>query len=221
MGYTFTNMKKLKLTIPSQQDGQHILVETEPTKLALWLKSLPLADMSKTLPEVTRAISSLNRTELGHKQRSELVRHFDETYTFVHDYFRPNVKASIKTSAANKKMIDMLRIFTREMAFAHKIVVHDAQGKRQFFGKNKIKIRSIGFSIFYLGLMLIEQYELYSPIPLYLWREINSLYAYAGKKGYSEMEFENSKTYCLPVIEQNYLRNSLLALADPYHLDRG
>ena len=221
MGYTFTYMERIKLTIPSQQDGQHILVETVPNKLAQWLKALPLADMSKTLPEVTRAISSLNRTELSYKQRSELVMLFDETYTFVHDYFRPNVKASLKSHSANDRMVDQLHIFTREMAFAHKIIVSDAQGKRQFFGKNKIKIRSIAFSIFYLGLMLIEQYELYSPIPIYLWREINSLYAYAGKNEYTEIEIDNDKSYCLPVIEQNYIRNCLLALADPYHLDRG
>ena len=214
-------MDRIRLTIPSQQEGQHILVETEPTKLLHWLRALPLADMSKTLPEVTRAISSLNRTELSYKQRAELVKHFDQTYTFVHDYFRPKIKVSLKNSSTNSKLVEKLHIFTKEMAFAHKIIVNDAKGKRQFFGKNKVKIRSIAFSIYYLGLMLIEQYELYSPIPIYLWREINSLYAYAGKYSYREMEVENDKTYCLPSIEQNYIRNCLLALADPYHLDRG
>ncbi|MGB0495295.1 MAG: hypothetical protein ACPGJI_02980 [Kangiellaceae bacterium] len=214
-------MERIKLTIPSQQDGQHILVETEPNKLALWLKSLPLADMSKTLPEVTRAISSLNRTELPYKLRSELVKNFDLTYSFVYDFFRPNMKSSILNTATTDDLINKLHNFTKEMAFAHKIIVSNAQGKRQLFGKNKVEIRSIGYSIFYLGVMLVEQYELYSPVPLYLWREINSLYAYAGKKSYTYLEIETDKTYCLPLIEQNYIRNSLLALADPYHLDRG
>lgn len=214
-------MDSIKLTIPSQQEGQHILVETDPAKLEMWLKSLPLADMSKTLPEVTRAISSLNRTEIAYKLRSELVSSFDATYTLIHDYFRPKVNRVIKKKPDYDSNLEKLNTFTREMAYAHKIIVSDSQNKRQFWGKNKVKAKASGFAIYYLGLMLIEQYEIYAPIPIYLWREINSLYAHAGKEEFNYMQVETNDSYCLPTIEQNYIRNCLLALADPYHLDRG
>lgn len=214
-------MESIKLTIPSQQEGQHILVETDPAKLATWLKSLPLADMSKTLPEITRAISSLNRTEITYKLRSELVSSFDDTYTLIHDYFRPKINHVIKKKHDYESNLEKLHTFTREMAFAHKIIVNDSQNKRQLWGKNKLKAKSSGFAIYYLGLMLIEQYEIYAPIPIYLWREINSLYAHAGKEDCNYMPVETGDSYCLPTIEQNYIRNCLLALADPYHLDRG
>lgn len=214
-------MESLRLTIPSQQDGQHILVETDKTKLSEWLQSLPLADISKTLPEVTRAISSLNRTELPHKQRAELVSLFDENYQLIHDRFRPASLKDFKKSKADKDNLLKLQHLTREMAFAHKIIVNDSQTKRQLWGKNKIKTKATAFSIFYLGLMLIEQYEIYSPVPIYLWREVNALFAHAGKDGVENTIIDVNDSHCLPTVEQNYVRNCLIALADPYHLDFG
>jgi len=214
-------MVNLKLTIPSQQDGQHILVETNPAKLDIWLRSLPLADMSKTLPEITRAISSLNRTELPYKLREELLSSFDTAYTLIHDYFRPHLNKSNSKKPGHKANLEKLRTLTREMAFAHKIIVNDSQGKRQLWGKNKFKIRATAFSIYYLGLMLLEQYEIYAPVPIYLWREINSLYANGGKEDINEIEVNTGSSYCMPNIEQNYIRNCLLALSDPYHLAAG
>ena len=214
-------MDSIKLTIPSQQEGQHILVETDPAKLEMWLRSLPLADMSKTLPEITRAISSLNRTEIPYKLRSELVTYFDEIYTLIHDYFRPRVNKMAVKRPDHQSNVEKLQTFTREMAFAHKIIVNDSQNKRQLWGKDKTKARAINFSIYYLGLMLLEQYEVYAPIPIYLWREINSLYTFAGKSKLVNTAVNTENTYCLQSIEQNYIRNCLLALADPYHLDKG
>ncbi|MET1253645.1 hypothetical protein [Aliikangiella maris] len=214
-------MDSLRLTIPSQQEGQHILVETDRAKLSDWLLSLPLADMSKTLPEITRAISSLNRTEMPFKQRAELVELFDASYQLIHDRFRPKITISSKTSQVEKDNLNKLHNFTREMAFAHKIIVNDSQHKRQFWGKNKFKVKAIGFAIFYLGIMLIEQYENYTPIPIYLWREINALFAHAGRDNIEHAEFEVTNSHCLNTIEKNYIRNCLLALSDPYHLDKG
>jgi len=214
-------MESLRLTIPSQQEGQHILVETDFDKLSDWLGALPLADMSKTLPEVTRAISSLNRTEIGFKQRAELVELFDSTYQLIHAYYRPKLAASSKHAAADREQLEKLYNLTREMAFAHKIIVNDSQVKRKLWGKDKLKTKATAFAIFYLGVMLIEQYEVYTPIPIYLWREINALFALAGKEGVEHMKITTGRTCCLPTIEQNYVRNCLIALADPYHLDKG
>ncbi len=214
-------MESLRLTIPSQQEGQHILVETNKTKLSEWLMSLPLADMSKTLPEVTRAISSLNRTELPYKQRAELITLFDKNYQLIHDRFRPRCAGNANASAMDKESLSKLHNLTRELAFAHKIIVNDCQSKRQLWGKNKIKTRATAFAVFYLGIMLIEQYENYTPVPIYLWREINALFAHAGKDDVENITIEVSETHCLPSIEQNYVRNCLIALADPYHLDKG
>ena len=211
-------MEKIKLTIPSQQDGQHILVETNPAKLEDWIRGLPLADMSKTLPELTRAIASLNRADLPYKQRSELVDYFDQAYTLIHDFFRPKRSKQVNKVSNLNQNDKKLQALTKEMAFAHKIIVNDSIGKKTLWGKNKHLTLSSNMAIYYLGIMLIEQYEVYAPVPMYLWREINSIYANAGKKGFNTTKMDLPKCYCLPTIEQSYIRNCLLALSDPYHL---
>lgn len=211
----------LKITIPSQQEGQHILVETEPLKLCKWLGSLPLGNMSKALPELTRAISSLNRTELNYKKRAELVDQFDSTYQIIHDYFRPKLLSNNKEATFQHDNILRFARLTKEMAFAHKIIVNDCLKKKRLWGKKKIVTKAMAFSIFYLGLMLNEQYERYAPVPMYIWREINALYARAGKEQIERQIIDNQDSYCLPTIEQNYVRNCLMALAAPYCLAAG
>ena len=214
-------MESLRLTIPSQQEGQHILVETDHKQLNEWLKALPLADMSKTLPEITRAISSLNRTDINYKHRAELVELFDSTYRLIHDYYRPKSSAIFTNKEVERSNQEKLHHLTREMAFAHKIIINDSENKRQLWGKNKVKAKAMAFATFYLGIMLIEQYEEYAPVPIYLWREINAIFAHAGRDEIEHLEIPTGCSSCLPTIEQNYIRNCLIALADPYHIDKG
>ncbi|MDH5630294.1 MAG: hypothetical protein OEY96_09080 [Gammaproteobacteria bacterium] len=214
-------MEAIKLTTPSQQDGQAILVETDPKRLSLWLKSLPFADMTRSIPEITRGIHSLNRTELPYKERLQLVEQFDLGYRQIHQYFRPVAALKVQKKEQMQTNLKQLKLLTAEMAFAYKIIVNDCIQNRKFWGNNKIKIKAIAFAIHYLGLMLIEQYEKYSPIPIYIWREINSLFAYSSKHELQHIEIETGNDHCLNTIEQNYLKNCLIALADPYHLGPG
>ncbi len=68
----------------------------------------------------------------------------------------------------------------------------------------------------------MEHYESYSPIPVYLWRECNGLYAYAQQKQFEDMDiFSNNYFHCLPSIEKTYARACLMSLSDPYHLSTG
>ena len=73
-------MDALRLTYPTQQQGQHLLVETRPDALKHWLEALPYGDMKRTVPQVAQAIASLNRTDLPVDKRAELVELFDHTY---------------------------------------------------------------------------------------------------------------------------------------------
>ncbi len=214
-------MESPRLTYPTQQQGQHLLVETETAELKNWLKSLPYGDMGRAVPEVCRAIASLNRTQISQGQRKELVALFDKTYSQIFEAYRPNAP-HIVSAEIRRKEHNQLHQLTREMAFAHKIVTDGEVKKRKLFGKNKDLIRSINLSLHYLGILLMEHYESYSPIPVYLWRECNGLYAYAQKKQIEDVKvFEDGYFQCLPTIEQTFARTCLMSLSDPYHLSQG
>jgi hypothetical protein len=214
-------MDSPSLTFPAQQQGQHLLVETEPSELKSWLKSLPYGDMGRAVPEVCRAISSLNRSQINANQRRELVALFDQAYAQIFDSYRPYAAHIVNANTRQKEHAN-LHLLTREMAFAHKIITHNELSKRKFFGKNKDLVRSINLSLHYLGLQLMEQYESYSPIPVYLWRECNGLYAYAQSKQLEDIEvFSGNYHQCLPSIEHTFARTCLMSLSDPYHLSHG
>ncbi|NVJ61354.1 MAG: hypothetical protein HWE27_13245 [Gammaproteobacteria bacterium] len=214
-------MDSPSLTYPAQQQGQHLLVETNPSDLKKWLKSLPYGDMGRAVPDISQAIASLNRSELNLATRRELVALFDNAYAQIFDAYRPYPN-HITNEEALRKEHSEIHVLTREMAFAHKILTDSELKKKRLWGKNKDLIRAINLSMHYLGLLLMEHYETYSPIPAYLWRECNGLYAYAQNKQLEDtVIFENGHHQCLPTIEKTFARICLLSLSDPYHLAQG
>ncbi|NVJ50198.1 MAG: hypothetical protein HWE13_15605 [Gammaproteobacteria bacterium] len=214
-------MDSPRLTFPAQQQGQHLLVETDPADLKSWLKSLPYGDMGRAVPEISRAIASLNRSEIGLSQRKELVFLFDTAYAQIFDAYRPYA-AHITNVATRRKEYGALHLLTREMAFAHKIITDAELSKRSLWGKNKALVKAINLSLHYLGLQLMEHYESYSPIPAYLWRECNGLYAYAQMKQLEDIAInQDSQLQNLATIELTFARICLMSLSDPYHLSYG
>ncbi|WP_144393439.1 hypothetical protein [Pleionea sediminis] len=214
-------MDSPRLTYPAQQQGQHLLVETDPSKLKQWLKSLPYGDMARTVPEVCRAIASLNRTEISISTRKELVNQFDKTYAQIFETYRP-IAAHVTSAEGRRKENENLHHLTREMSFAHKIITDVEIHKKKLWGKNKDLIKSINLSLHYLGLLLMEHYESYSPIPIYLWRECNGLYGFAQHREIEDIEiFKEGLHQCLPSIEATFARTCLLSASDPYHLSPG
>ncbi|WMS87422.1 hypothetical protein [Pleionea litopenaei] len=214
-------MDSPRLTFPAQQQGQHLLVETDPAELKSWLKSLPYGDMGRAVPEISRAIASLNRSEIGVSQRKELVSLFDTAYAQIFDAYRPYA-AHITNVETRRREYNNLHLLTREMAFAHKIITDAELNKRKLWGKNKGLIKGINLSLHYLGLQLMEHYESYSPIPAYLWRECNGLYAYAQMKQLEDTSLSSENQFqCLNTIEKTFARICLMSLADPYHLSYG
>lgn len=216
-------MEALRLTYPTQQQGQHLLVETRPDALKRWLEALPYGDMKRTVPQVAQAIASLNRSDMSADKRAELVELFDHTYELISDYYRPRIVLRPRGQQfAGRAESDELQLLTREMSFAYKMLVIDIISKRSFWSKDKPLARAINLATHYLSLILLEHYETYSPVPVYIWRELNALYAYAAKAKLHQLEAlpENYK-HCLATVEDSYVRACLVALANPYQMDRG
>ena len=216
-------MDNLKLTFPSPHPGTHLLVETRPEEFSYWLDELPSGNMARYVTEVANAIMNINRTELPIAQRMSLIQLVDVAYEQVHDYYRPLMKSGPHKGkhAPYEELSEVYRL-TQEMAFAYKITVYENIGKRKLFGKNKSLANAINMALHYLGLVLLEHYELYAPIPMHTWREIHQLYFCAEQRNLSEISVpQPSLKNCFDIVETNYLRICLISLSNPYHLKRG
>lgn len=216
-------MENLKLTFPSPHPGTHLLVETRLEKFSYWLESLPSGNMPRYVSEIADAITNINRTELPIKTRMRLVQKIDIAYGKIHHFYRPLMKSGpYKGKLAPDSELKELYRLTRELSYAYKIAVYAYFDNAPLFGKHKKLANAINMSLHYLGLVLLEQYELYAPIPMHIWREIHQLYYTAERKGLSEIKNKNNIFQdCFDDVETTYLRIALIALANPYHLKRG
>ncbi|MFT5451673.1 MAG: hypothetical protein ACI9N9_001159 [Enterobacterales bacterium] len=216
-------MDNLKLTFPSPHPGTHLLVETQGGAFSHWLEELPSGNMPRYTKEVADAITNINRTEMPITQRIELVKLVDIAYENIHDFYRPLMNTGpYKGKHAPFEELNEVNRLTREMSFAYKICVYAYLDKKPLFGKNKNLANAINMALHYLGLVLLEHYELYAPIPTHIWREVHQLYYYAESKNLSELENPaNPLKNCFLAVETTYIRICLISLSNPYHLKRG
>ncbi|MCP4413961.1 MAG: hypothetical protein GY808_15485 [Gammaproteobacteria bacterium] len=216
-------MENLKLTLPAPNPGTHLLVETRPDKFIKWLEELPSGNMAKFTSEVADAISYINRTEMPIAQRISLTQSGDFAYEKIHNFYRPLMKLGPHKGkhAPLNELSEVYRL-TKEMSFAYKTAVYSYLGKNPFFGKNKNLANAINMSLHYLGLMLLEHYELYSPIPMHVWSEVHRLYYCAEQQGLSELSMPNNYLKsCFDNTEMTYIRICLISLSNPYRFKRG
>jgi len=216
-------MDTLKLTLPAPNPGTHLLVETRPDKFNKWLEELPSGNMARFTKEVADAISYINRTDIPIAQRVSLTQFVDTAYGKIHNFYRPLMKSGPHKGkhAPLSELSEVYRL-TKEMSFAYKTAVYGYMGKNSFFGKNKNLANAINMSLHYLGLMLLEHYELYSPIPMHVWSEVHKLYYYAEQRDLSELSMPHNNLHsCFDNTEMTYIRICLISLSNPYHFKRG
>lgn len=214
-------MEVLRLTLPARQQGAHLLVETHPGSSRRWLESLPYGDMRQTLPQVLRALSGLNRSELSAQQRMALMPDYENSVHLIADYYR---RADRRVGHQRPTLHERLELqqLTREMAFAYKLIISEQAEKRSGPPKSsKPLLKALHGALHYLGLMFMGHYENYAPVPAPLWRELYALYSYALRHDLSDFEIEASEIRsALPTIAAEFKRICLLAISDPYHLSR-
>lgn len=217
---SINSFKHLKLTLPKQKIGEHLLVETNMLALASWLKSLPYGNMKVTLPALLKSLSGFNRTDVPLNTRLSAMEMYNNSYQVVADYYRPRSfrldKRQSKVSLEERALLYQL---TQEMAYGYKsLAVAYSEEK----GPNETLARILNLTIYYLSLVLMHHYDTYAPVPKNIWKEIHNILGYSLIFDLIEVNLpEATKTGCLDTIEHTYLRISLVAICNPYHLNIG
>jgi len=210
----------LKLTLPKQKQGEHLLVETRVEVIASWLKSLPYGNMKVTLPALKKSIAGFNRTEVTTTTRFNAMVLFNNSYQLVAEFYRPQSysidKRQSKISKAEKRDFFLL---TQEMAYGYKLLAYDLSRTK---GPNEALANILNLTLYYLSIVLMHHFDVYAPAPKNIWREIHNILGYSLNFDLIELELpESQPTGCLLTIEKTYLRIALLSLVNPYHLNQG
>ena len=210
----------LKLTLPKQKQGEHLLVETRVEAIDKWLKSLPYGNMKITLPALKKSISGFNRTDVNLATRQNAMELFKNSYQLVAEFYRPQSysidKRQSKISRAEKRDFFLL---SQEMAYGYKLLASELSRSK---GPNEDLANILNLTLYYLSIVLMHHYDVYAPAPKNIWREIHNILGYSLNFDLIEMELpESQPTGCLLTIENTYLRIALLSLVNPYHLNQG
>ncbi|NVK21435.1 MAG: hypothetical protein HWD86_02860 [Kangiellaceae bacterium] len=212
-------METLKLTFPSLQAGQEFMLDTSPNAVSKWVNELAYSDIDHAINEMTRVVRTLNRSRQKAAHREENLFTIDKAYLQISRHFREqNDKRAIKVDTNQYKALHNL---TTEMAFAAKRVLDEISSQKFLLKKNQRLAKAINFSQHYLGLMLIEQYQLYAPIPSYIWRELHMLYRFAEANKFHTSQLHKGEEPLEPLqtIKHTYIRNCLMAVINPYHIE--
>ncbi len=210
----------LKLTLPKQKQGEHLLVETRVEVLANWLKSLPYGNMKITLPALKKAIAGFNRTDVTLSTRLNAMALYDKSYQLVAEFYRPQSysldKRQSKISRSERRDFFLL---SQEMAYGYKLLAAEMSQSK---GANETLANILNLTLYYLSIVLMHHYDVYAPAPKNIWREIHNILGYALNYDLIEMQLPQSEpSGCLLTIEKTYLRITLLSLVNPYHLNQG
>ncbi len=210
----------LKLTLPKQKQGEHLLVETRVEVISSWLKSLPYGNMKVTLPALKKSIAGFNRTDVNLSTRQNAMVLFNNSYQLVAEYYRPQSysldKRQSKIHKAERRDFFLL---SQEMAYGYKLLASEMSQSK---GANEQLANILNLTLYYLSIVLMHHYDVYAPAPKNIWREIHNILGYALNFDLIEMELpESQPTGCLLTIEKTYLRITLLSLVNPYHLNQG
>ena len=211
-------MTQLKLTYPSIQAGQEFMLDTAPTAVSAWLEQLAFSDIDRAIHELLNVAKTLNRCQQKCSHREANFLTLNKGYQQVSKHLREhNDRRTIKVSHSQLKELHSL---STEMAFAFKRVVDELSAQKFALKKNQRLARAINYSQHYLGIMLIEHYQLHTPVPTYLWHELHMLYEFAEseKLHRTKMKLSDDALEPMATVEHTYIRSCLMAIIDPYHL---
>jgi cyclic-di-GMP-binding protein len=210
-------VEELNLTLPAQQQTKRLLVDTNPERIRAWLKSLPYADMERSLEQVVSALYQLNRTYASEKARADCMHCFLYSYQIISGFYRG-------TQNHNNDFFNNFLKLTREMSYGFKLIVKANSNKRlRMFKSKKHEASHVFLTLHFLGLLLIEHFERYEPVPAHIWYEINQLFRLAETKDYhlQKIQIEDSNLNYLPNISTTFTRICLCSVANPFQLSAG
>ncbi|MDX1592826.1 MAG: hypothetical protein R3298_01165 [Gammaproteobacteria bacterium] len=211
------------LRVPELKSGT-LPVELSPKALQQWRESLPLANLQETTRQVFTMLRDANRLKLPDKGRLLLL-----------DVLRPQIDyiSGALTKGAQghahplpekvTKLVKLNQELLSEAAIAHKIVARGLLGKRFLFGGGGQRqlATMLQATLHYLGGVVLESYRTYVPFPEGLWGEIHAAYALAEARNIDQLKSDEFSEGGKMTLGDTYKRLMLLALASPYHFERG
>lgn len=213
--------QRVRLRLP-EQDLHHLtLGSTNPKKMLEWVESLPMANVGESARLLYQLIQELNRLRTDGKTRFALLEAVRPALMHVERQLGKHyLGQSVVLPEKARKVAGLAQALLTHLSTGYKLVAIDTIRKVRDKEYNLITTTAIHRAITCMGETLLRCYQLYLPIPRFLWLELHQLFLLAEGHGIAGQEIED-KTFRhvqSSTITDAYARTLLLATARPNQL---
>ena len=211
------------LRIPELKRGT-LAVELTPKALQEWRDGLPLANLQETTRQVFTMLRDANRLQLPEKGRLLLLEALEPQIEYISGALTKGAQGHAHPLPEKvTKLVKLNQELLAEAAIAYKIVARGLLGKRFMFGGGGQRqlVTALQAVLHYFGRIVLESYRTYVPFPEGLWGEIHATYALAEARKLDQQKSDDFSEGWRMTIGDSYKRLMLVALASPYHFERG
>jgi len=212
----------LGLQVPRQTApaSGHMLLEPKETEA--WFEALPMANVGETARQVFNTLVEFNRVELPDQLRAKTVEKFrgpvEYITTNLQKYY---VDVGLPLTPKGWKTAALARELQKEMAISYKIIVERMISGDSANFDRRLLVTALHRALQYLGQTLLQRALTYAPWPEGIWREINSIYAYASQNHIHEIPVKSDDSRGAAgntTIEDMFKSLMLFASATPHRL---
>lgn len=211
------------LNIPSQDLSKRPQPYLRAKHLHQWADALPITNISESIHLFMGQLRVLNHSRYPVKERMQLL----EALRPISEELMTALKHQLQNAPAplgekDRRHAHSVHQILDNMAAGYKLVVSELVIRTDRKESEDIVLyEAIYLSIVYMARRLVESYLHYEPEPDGMWRELHQLYYYAYSDDIHHVPVDDTASTVLTgkyTIHNAYMRITMLALAEPYHL---
>jgi hypothetical protein len=212
----------LGLQIPRQSTPKADNLLLDPKETQAWFEALPMANIGETARRVYNTLIEFNRIEVPDLLRARTVEKFRPPVEYItNNLLKYYVDVGLPLSPKGDKTAALARELQKELAISYKIIVERMIAGDSSNFDRRLLVIALHRTLHYLGQSLLQSALVYSSWPEGIWREINSIYAYASQNGIHEVPVkpdDGRDAAASTTIEDRFKALMLFASATPHRL---
>lgn len=211
----------LLLQVPKQHDFRNPAVELNPKRLAVWLKELPLLNLSLCAKALLDSLGPSNLQPMPAKTRIRLLELYRDTFVAI---FSGLDEQALRTQPIAPQQRALARQYAadlcRELANGYKLLVRELHGQDP--QREPLLHVALYRATEAIALTLLDGYRSYQVPPAFAYLELHQLHVLSEGLGLLEAPVRLEKQVLSETgIGALYQRVLMLSVADPYHLPAG
>lgn len=211
----------IKLRMPRQDLAECTIFRATADDAQTWAQNLPIANTRLVIQNLRNALAELNRVDIAPDVRFNIMEVLRSSlHVALSTMSRRFLNQPLVMPEEPRQMAELADTLYSLATTGYIIVaVHTLQQSENIYQVNPARLvcESVYRALKLAGKKILQTYQLHQTIPVYLWMEINQLYALAEQQQLTELPVED-KLNGDGTIKTAYLQALLLGCCKPSQL---